>query len=207
MRQGADADAPGGRGASAWRKVGWSPTPLHGLYSLFMRLVGEGAYRLIARDEQSGLVAFGIVAPGRLSRSGQPDSAGWRYLRKAGVRTIVNLRIEDDRARRLRDLGFRGYLHLPIPDGLPPTEEQAVAFLRFIQDPGHWPVHVHCLTGIQRSGTMVALARYAVAGWPLGEALREARGYFLGPTRLQVRWLCRWAARHPPREYPWPAGH
>jgi len=170
-----------------------------------MRVVGECAYRLMARDERSGLVAYATIAGGRLSRSGQPNSAGWRYLRSAGVRTIINLRMERDDARRLRDLGFRGYLHLPIPDGLPPSQAQAVAFLRFIGDPGHWPAHVHCLTGIQRSGILAALVRYAVEGWMVEQALSEARAYLLGPTRPQVRWLRRWAARHAPGEWPWPS--
>lgn len=198
-------DAPGGSDGETWQHVGRERAPRHPLYSGLMRVLGECAYRLIARDERSGLVAYSIIAAGRLSRSGQPNSAGWRYLRGVGVRTIINLRLGEDDARLLRRLGFRGYLHLPIPDGLPPSEEQAVAFLRFVGDPHHWPAHVHCLTGIQRSGILAALVRYAIEGWPVEQALNEARRHFLGPTRLQTRWLWRWASQHPPGQWPWPS--
>ena len=47
---------------------------------------------------------------------------------------------------------------------------------------------------------MGALARYAVDGWPMDEALGEAglyrRGKDLSPER--IKWLRDWAAKHRP---------
>ncbi len=168
-----------------------------------MHLGGSAAYRLLGARSHSGLVHYGLVVSGRLSRSGLPTSHGWRTLRQMGIRTIVNLRLGGDDIRLLRSLGFRGYLHLPVPDGLPLSKAQANAFLDFVTDPSHWPVHLHCLTGVQRSGAAVALVRYAVEGVALSVALHEPDTYFPGPTRIQIASLTRWARQHPPGERAW----
>lgn len=167
------------------------------------------------------LAGFGVVAPGCLYRSAQPTERDYTWLSEQGVRSIVSLRRERDhgaepgtRAKRgCRQRGFR-YLHLPIRDNDPPTDDQARAFLEFVREPAHWPVLVHCEHGMGRAGTMAALARYAIDGWPMSRALREARSYRTFGLRLygaQRRWLNRWQERFPPGEYhpsrplpPWP---
>lgn len=166
-----------------------------------VRVLGGLLYLLATPNRRAGMGDFEVVDAGRVSRSGQPRGSGWHFLRERGVRTVVNLRMSDDDLLRLRSLGFGAYLHLPIPDGLPPTDEQALAFLEFATDPGKWSVHVHCLRGVQRTGTMVALYRYSAQGWPLKRALQEANRLFPGIARRQLRWLRDWSHRHPPGEF------
>jgi len=104
---------------------------------------------------------------------------------------------------RLRALGLQ-YLWLPIKDERAPTDEQARTFLEFVRDPAHWPVLIHCRAGEGRAGTMAALARYAIDGWSMSAALREARNYRTLGIRLfgeQRRWLNQWKDRFPPGEY------
>jgi protein tyrosine/serine phosphatase len=145
---------------------------------------------------------FGVVEQGILYRSAQPHPLALPWLRRYGIASIVNLREEqhDDGAGLLAVLGFASYLHLRIDNYTPPTEEQALAFLQFVQDQRHWPVLVHCAEGKGRTGTLVALTRYAIDGWPMERALAEANNYTnkgaLSDT--QRAWLARWAQAHAP---------
>ena len=158
---------------------------------------------------------FGVVTPGCLYRSAQPDDGGFQWLAQRGFHSVIDLRKErSDDAGRLRALGLQ-YLWLPIADQHSPTDEQARLFLEFVRDPAHWPVLIHCKAGEGRAGVMAALARYAIDGWSMSDALHEARKYRRFTMRLygeQRRWLNRWKDRFPPGEYhpsrplpPWPS--
>jgi hypothetical protein len=138
---------------------------------------------------------YGIVDEGVLSRSGRPTTEGYGWLRERGVRAIVNLTENDIDAARSTSTS---YLWLPM--SLTPTPEQAEQFLEFVQDPQHWPVHVHCDQGEYRTGIMVALMRYAIDGWPLERALEEATLYRRGKAldAQAVELLQGWANRRPP---------
>ncbi|MDP3997379.1 MAG: sulfur transferase domain-containing protein [Candidatus Andersenbacteria bacterium] len=151
-----------------------------------------------------GFWSFAMPVPGVLSRSGQPLIGEFEWLRQQGWRGVVDLRVDGERDevgddRKLPGfdaLGFN-YLALPIIDGHPPTDEQAEQFLTFVTDAANQPVHVHCRGGIGRAGTMVALYRYAVQGWPLDKAIEESRAFQGGISEMQKTWLEGWAAEHP----------
>ena len=143
---------------------------------------------------------FGVVERGILYRAAQPHQLALPWLRRYGIQSLVNLREDryDDRGWLLTSLGFRGYLHLPIDDHAPPTEAQAIVFLQFVQDQANWPVLVHCAEGKGRTGTLVALARYAIDGWSMDQALAEANRYTdgLALSEAQRAWLAQWARVH-----------
>jgi hypothetical protein len=142
---------------------------------------------------------YGIVWDKKLSRSGMPlDESGWRWLRDQGVKSIVTFRMENE--GDYRKLGFERVFWLPMNCDPPVDQERPVSFLKFIQDPDNLPVHVHCTAGRSRAGMMVALARYAVDGWPLDKALAEARRYcgWQDLSQRRVNWLYEWARRHRP---------
>jgi hypothetical protein len=145
---------------------------------------------------------FGMVEEGILYRSAQPNTLALPWLRRYGIASIVNLREEqyDDGARLLAGLGFTSYLHLSIDNYAPPTEAQALEFLRFVQDRRHWPVLVHCAEGKGRTGVLVALTRYAIDGWSIDQALAEANNYTskLALSEPQRAWLAEWARTRPP---------
>jgi protein tyrosine phosphatase (PTP) superfamily phosphohydrolase (DUF442 family) len=145
---------------------------------------------------------LGMVEQGILYRSAQPHPLALPWLRRYGIASIVNLREQryDDGARLLAGLGFTSYLHLPIDNYTPPTEAQAVAFLQFVQDQRHWPVLVHCAEGKGRTGTLIALTRYAIDGWPMDRALAEANNYTnkLALSDAQRAWLEQWTRTHAP---------
>jgi protein tyrosine/serine phosphatase len=141
---------------------------------------------------------YGVIWEGKLTRSGQPRDEGWTWLRERGVRTLVNFRTEED--GDYQGVRFERTLWLPFSKKKPPTDHDAEEFLAFVRSRRHWPVHIHCEEGKDRTGLMAALARYAIDGWPLERALAEARTYREGEdlAPLYVAWLDRWAAGHAP---------
>ncbi|MBU0756374.1 MAG: dual specificity protein phosphatase family protein [Planctomycetes bacterium] len=106
-----------------------------------------------------------------LYRSAQPTAEGMRYLKKMGVKTIVNLRSFHSDRDEIGEEGL-GYEHLHM-QAWHPEREEAVRFLQIAVDFDRAPVLVHCRHGADRTGTLCALYRIAVQGWTKEEALRE----------------------------------
>lgn len=152
-----------------------------------------------------GFWSFAMPVSGILSRSGQPLISEFVWLKSRGWRSVVNLRTDGERGEvgddaklpGFADLGLT-YLHLPLADGRPPKEDQADAFLAFVTNPVNQPVHIHCRGGIGRAGTMTALYRYAVEGWPMELAIQESRAFRGGVSLTQAAWLQEWAKTHTP---------
>jgi protein tyrosine phosphatase (PTP) superfamily phosphohydrolase (DUF442 family)/outer membrane protein assembly factor BamB len=152
-----------------------------------------------------GFWSFAIPVPGILSRSGQPTLTDFQWLRQKGWKSVVDLRVDgerdevgdDTKIEGFDQLGFN-YLALPMPDGSPPTNEQAEKFLNFVTDPVNQPAHVHCRGGIGRTGVMVALYRYSVQGWPWLRAVAESILFQGGISDSQKNWLERWVQSHDP---------
>lgn len=155
-----------------------------------------------------GFWSFAVPVTGVLSRSGQPLIGEFEWLAQQGWRGVVNLRVDGERDEIGDDKKLPGfsqldlnYLALPMVDGHPPKEEQARQFLSFVTDPNNQPAHVHCRGGIGRAGTMVALYRYAVQGWPIDQAIEESRAFQGGISSLQEVWLSAWAQENSAGSY------
>jgi hypothetical protein len=142
---------------------------------------------------------FGIIWEGKLTRSGRPkDDESWKWLRIQGTNSIVNFRARnnDDYA----SYGIEKILWIPMDNGRLPTDAEAESYLTWIQEPANQPVNIQCAEGKDRTGMMAALARYAVEGWPMEEAIKEASFYRNGKPLAEERlsWLRGWAKKHPP---------
>ncbi len=105
-----------------------------------------------------------------LYRGAQPTAEGWRELETLGVRSVLSLRgFHDDHPPAGSALQFeRISFHT-----LHPEDEDVIAFLRFVADPAHQPVFVHCAHGADRTGMMCAIARIVFEGWSREEAIAE----------------------------------
>ncbi|MDT7781168.1 MAG: tyrosine-protein phosphatase [Acidobacteriota bacterium] len=119
----------------------------------------------------------------RLYRGGQPHKGGLERLAALGVKTVVNLRDDDERAREeeqeARSLGLR-YFNIPVSRAGRPSHERIKELLALIDAPGNQPVFVHCKRGADRTGAVIAAYRITHDGWTGEQALDEAEAFGIG---------------------------
>jgi len=159
----------------------------------------ERETKLRGPEPKGPVTRFGIVWEGKLSRSGKPkNDDGWKWLRAQGVKGIVNFRASND--VDYKSFGFGNFLWIPMDNGRLPTETEALHYLNWIQEPANQPVHIQCAEGKDRTGMMAALARYAIEGWSMEDAINEASLYRKGePLAIErIAWLREWASRYAP---------
>jgi protein tyrosine/serine phosphatase len=118
-----------------------------------------------------------------LYRGGQPRVGGLKKLSALGVKTIIDLRGEDERKadeeREAKSLGMR-FFNLPLSPGGRPSRDQIARALALIDAPENQPVFVHCRKGADRTGVVIAAYRIAHDHWTAQEAQREADQYGMG---------------------------
>jgi len=116
----------------------------------------------------------------QLYRGAQPKVGGVRKLAALGIKTILNLRREDDHTRAeavaARAAGLR-YFNVPMPGTSKPTDAQINRVLAIINSPANQPVFVHCQRGADRTGTVIACYRILKDGWTARQAKKEAEHY------------------------------
>ena len=75
-------------------------------------------------------------------RGAQPTEEGFKYLAKIGVKTILDLRENDERTvgekRMVAEAGMQ-YVNVPMTGLTPPTEEETTKVLALLEDEGRWP--------------------------------------------------------------------
>jgi tyrosine-protein phosphatase SIW14 len=113
-----------------------------------------------------------------LFRGGQPEAGGIKRLREIGVRTVVNLRGEDEQTRaeeaEAKAAGM-SYFSIPMSGLGRPTDEQVSRVMAVIESEENWPVFVHCKRGCERTGTIIAIYRVSHDQWTADRALSEAK--------------------------------
>ncbi|MFN2528963.1 MAG: protein-tyrosine phosphatase family protein [Candidatus Baltobacteraceae bacterium] len=109
-----------------------------------------------------------------LARGADPNPAGFRWLAQAAqIKTIVNLRAEDNSEAALApSLGFIP-VQIPVVDNAPPSQEQAMQFLQLCAEDSTHPIFLHCQSGHGRTSTFCCLVRLA-QGWKLDDAIDES---------------------------------
>lgn len=125
-----------------------------------------------------------------LYRGAQPRPGGLQRLARLGVKTIVNLRDDDSRARaegiEARAVGLR-YFNLPMGNFGRPAEEQVERVLAVINARENQPVFVHCKRGADRTGTIVAIYRIEHDGWTSAQAKSEAKRYGMAIWQIGMK--------------------
>ena len=121
-----------------------------------------------------------------LFRGGLPREGGIQKLKELGIRTVVNLRGEDERSQAeeaaARAMGLR-YFNFPMSGLEAPADEQIFLILALINDRQNWPVFVHCKVGAERTVVVVACFRIAHDEWSAEQAIQEALHRHLRPSR------------------------
>jgi uncharacterized protein (TIGR01244 family) len=118
-----------------------------------------------------------------LYRGGQPKEGGLQRLAGLGIKTVINLRDDDERARaeekEARAAGLR-YFNIPLDNFGKPADEKIDRVLALINASENQPVFVHCKRGADRTGTVIAIYRISHDGWTSEQAKAEAKRYGIG---------------------------
>ena len=119
---------------------------------------------------------FGIV-DGRIFRGEQPGKDEYTQLAALGIKTVIDLRLDAKSTSRERaEAAGLTYVNIPIDGHGTPTDEQAAAFIKAVDEAGG-PVYAHCAGGRHRTGSMVAVYRMTHNGWSIDQAYAEMEAY------------------------------
>ena len=132
---------------------------------------------------------FGQVGPA-LYRGAEPDAACLDHLAKLGVKTLVNLRDDDEDVAREREWAkARGMRveNVPMSGFRKPDEARVLRALEVIGETGNQPVFVHCKRGRDRTGVVVAAWRMARENWTLENAYEEAKRFRLAWWQVRMK--------------------
>jgi protein tyrosine/serine phosphatase len=116
-------------------------------------------------------------------RGAQPTENGVRLLAERGVKTIIDLRGEDEKSKTeeiwVRNNGIR-FINVGLKNWLEPKTEDIERIIKMVETPENQPVFVHCRRGADRTGTVVAVYRIAHDGWTAKQATIEAKKFGFG---------------------------
>jgi protein tyrosine/serine phosphatase len=134
------------------------------------------------------LPTISIVSP-QLIRGGQPSAQALSLLKKAGVRTVIDLQTEPAIVKRessaARRLGLK-FVHIPVEYFTPPSEETINYFLTVVARPENQPVYLHCSMGQDRTGAFVGIYRIQHDGWNADQAYREMLRFGFRPAFVKL---------------------
>jgi protein tyrosine/serine phosphatase len=139
-------------------------------------------YTWAQKIEKRGLPNFNKVSDD-LYRGAQPTAEGMKELKKMGIKTIINLRSFHSDRRKMAGTDFN-YEHIMMKPWHA-EDEDVVRFLKIVTDKNKMPVFIHCQHGADRTGTLSAIYRIAIQGWPVEEAIREMK---IGGFGYHVVW-------------------
>src|SRR5215470_13164410 len=118
---------------------------------------------------------FQMIAAG-LYRGGQPGRDGFEFLKNNGIKTVINLRSENDEEVIVKKLGMN-YVHIPM--SIAPWSKIPEAaidqYFKVLSDPANYPIFFHCRRGADRTGAMAGFYRVAAQGWEPAKAVKEAQ--------------------------------
>ncbi len=126
----------------------------------------------------------------QLYRGAQPLDGGVRRLAQLGIKSIINLRGQDEHTRaeqrEAEALGLK-YRSFALPGLRRPSREKVEEVLTFINDPVNQPVFVHCHHGEDRTGVIIAVYRITHDHWTSKEAKAEAKCYGMNPLQILMK--------------------
>jgi uncharacterized protein (TIGR01244 family) len=142
-----------------------------------------------AQKQDQGLPNFARVNK-KLYRGGQPRRDSIPKLAGLGVKTIINLRDDDEKARmEAKDAKAAGlnYFNIPLKRFGRPTDSQIDRVLSLIDAEENGTVFIHCQKGEDRTGMIIALYRISRDGWTGDDAIQEAKRFGMGFWQVQMK--------------------
>src|SRR5580700_268815 len=151
-----------------------------------------------AHVETSGKVLSIVEVPGipnfhqvndHVFRGGQPAAEAWPSLAKLGVRTVIDLRREDEHSTAAEGQAVAAagmnYFNVPMKGVVAPTNEQIAKVLDLLNS--QEPVFVHCTRGADRTGAVIACYRIAHDRWERKQALNEAKSFGMAWDQMGLK--------------------
>jgi tyrosine-protein phosphatase SIW14 len=135
-----------------------------------------------------------------LYRGAQPTEKGFQKLAGMGITIVVDLR-ERGREVERQQVTKLGMHYVTIPwNCFHPEDTDMSRFLRLLRDKRGKKIFVHCQTGDDRTGMMIAAYRMAEEGWSAEEAMKEMEAYgFTSSHHLICPGLSSYEASFPKR--------
>lgn len=122
-----------------------------------------------------------------LTRGGQPEKRDYVALYDSGIRLVVNLRLRGETRAIERHAPGLISVHIPVPNHMVPSHEQALKWLHLCQAHLHGlPIYVHCHAGHGRTSVFCSLVRIA-QGWDAERAIAEERAYGFDPAEEEIQ--------------------
>jgi protein tyrosine/serine phosphatase len=119
----------------------------------------------------------------KLYRGAQPTEEGVKKLAQMGVKTIIDLRGADEKAKReetwARNAGLK-FINVPLNNLFGPKDAKIAEIEKLINAPENQPVFVHCKRGADRTGTVIAVYRITYEDWTAERADDEAKKFGFG---------------------------
>ncbi|HKA07371.1 MAG TPA: dual specificity protein phosphatase family protein [Gemmataceae bacterium] len=161
-------------------------------------------YRMVYENEKR----FREVTPGKFYRCGQMSADGLRKnIREHQIKLVINL--QDEYPDPLLPKDYWDAPHIPESQvcaeegakyvfiawagekGLLPRNESTAThrpqviddFLNLCDDPNNYPILIHCLAGLHRTGALTAVYRMEYEGWSVADAVRELRANGYGDRK------------------------
>ena len=123
----------------------------------------------------------------QIYRGAQPSEEGFAYLAKIGVKTVVDLRDNNERTsveqKEVTGLGMR-FESIPMTGLTPPTNAEITKILALLESGPNEPVFVHCKRGADRTGAVIAAYRIDQDHWDNKRALKEAMTRRMSPFQV-----------------------
>jgi protein tyrosine/serine phosphatase len=145
--------------------------------------------QVVAQDKNNDLPNFYRVND-VLYRGGQPSDDGFKRLAQLGIKTVLDLRDDGERAQaeelKARSAGLK-YLNMPMGGFLKPNDKRVAEVMSILSSAEHQPVFVHCQRGSDRTGTIIAIYRIDYDGWTSKDAKEEAKRFGLGFWQIRMR--------------------
>jgi protein-tyrosine phosphatase len=113
-------------------------------------------------------------------RGAQPTTEGFKYLATIGIKTVLDLREDGERAtaeaQLVTSLGMQ-YVNVAMTGLTPPTLAEITRILALLEDGTAGVVFVHCMRGADRTGAVIAAYRIDHDHWDNSRALKEAMSF------------------------------
>lgn len=118
-------------------------------------------------------------------RGAQPKGDDFAALAALGIKTVIDLAEEGDRAEEANatKAGMK-FVRIPMTTHESPGPQTIAKFLALVNDPASQPVYVHCMGGRHRTGVMTAIYRMTADAWSPVRAFSEMKQYKFGADFL-----------------------